>query len=656
MKPSFYILFPLLISSTLYSGSIINVHNTTETPVYATIYCKPLAKSTIERLSPVVTIGKNESSEIARPERTVKCRRLLVFSHASTQLKEKISKKQLNRLASISIGVSKGFNRAFDNFYISIDKDKIKGYNPVEWKGHKAKAKINDAWSSLVEKYRASSLASNPLVSQNTHQNQIAQVRIGPNLPQAELDFLDTRRKQVKKSLERLLSKKLNGSFIPNIALVNSGGGIRALLSSLGFHIGAQKTGLLNTITYDVGLSGGAWFVSLWLMSRTQPQAFKDMIKPIMQRGILPKKSTLGEIKSVTNAVLVRSALDQPVTLVTLWGALLANRYLQNFQDNRQRVFFSSLGDRNIDQRLQNGTIPFPILTAVNGYDMDINKKRSKVNWFVFTPYEAGGIGDWLGNRNIPMWAIGRTFVHGRSNDTRPGYDLGQILGIVGSAFAPTYARAYEESVKGIPIIGPAIHFLVNKLMTSGTKYYLEKKRISVAKLPNFAKEVKNPTIAGKQNIRLVDGGLAFNLPIPPVIHPQRKADIIITFDASASLKTNEAPALKFAEEYAQNNQLPFPQIDYTNIGKKAISIFKDENNSDTPIVIYMPRSVDRTNITYPAFIPNAYTTNLSTTKFEYSNDEINQLTGVTEANLTQSMPKIIETIKWAINQKNGFE
>ena len=143
----------------------------------------------------------------------------------------------------------------FDNFYISSDfAGSLKGHNTLTWQPFK-----------LLDEYEKSLIKSSPLINNNPYKKQVAYVRVGDLVGQGEQAYLDVRLPRVKAALRKFLGKKLNGSFIPKIALINSGGGARALIACLGWHVGAQEIGLLDAVTYDIGLSGGAWFVGTWI-------------------------------------------------------------------------------------------------------------------------------------------------------------------------------------------------------------------------------------------------------------------------------------------------------------------------------------------------------------------------------------------------------
>jgi hypothetical protein len=94
--------------------------------------------------------------------------------------------------------------------------------------------------------------------------------------------------------------------------------------------------------------------------------------------------------------------------------------------------------------------------------------------------------------------------------------------------------------------------------------------------------------------ITLIDAGLNYNLPIPPLLRTERQIDLIIVFDFSAHI--NNAKQLLKAESYANKNNLLFPKIKDSESYKtvtNTISIFM-EKDPKTPAIIYFPLVVDK--------------------------------------------------------------
>jgi hypothetical protein len=430
----FLILSLFLVQLYLCADDIITVHNKADDPIFLRVYCEPIfSESENVKAGDLYEIAKDGSREIVRPEKKMTCTRHLAFARDKNLLPITMTKKNFHALPSIGIGITTA-GRMFDNFYIASEKGVLKGFNTLTWQPYQ-----------LLFEYDQLLSKKSSLVNNNPYKDKIAQVRIGTDVCKEEKDYVKKREKKIKIALETFLGKKLNGSFIPKIAFINSGGGARAFISSLGWHVGAQEIGLLDAVTYDIGLSGGSWFINCWLLSGQQPSEFKKIMQPLMNKELYPSGNRFApdELQEFFNALMIRDTLHQPTTLVNLWGALLANRYLAPYGSKRQEMLFSTLGQQLKEDK------PFPIVTAVSGHTSDLKINRKSMHWFEMTPFEVGAIGDWLGHAHIPTWGFGRVYdKKGVSEDTNPQYDIGLIMGICGSAFAISYARTYEETIK----------------------------------------------------------------------------------------------------------------------------------------------------------------------------------------------------------------
>ncbi|TET06247.1 hypothetical protein E3J79_02765 [Candidatus Dependentiae bacterium] len=388
-----------------------------------------------------------------------------------------------------------------------------------------------------------------PAIRDNPHKGEFVQVYVGNDLCVEENNYLKNRYPKVKKALESLLRRSLTGKVL-TIAVVCSGGGIRATLTTLGFLRGLKKIGLLDAVTYICTLSGSTWAVGPWMSS---VQEIEDVQARLIER--LPRGFVSAELNTTAmiNALLVKWSFEQPITLVDWYGVFLANMLLPN-----QDVYLSKQHDR-----IKNGDLPFPIYTAV-----DTDEKH----WYEFTPYEVGGA--WLGHY-IKSWAFGRKFAYGFSQDQAPEQSFGFFMGIFGSAFAATFGRIYNRMVNPKTWTGTILSPLLEN----------SKKRPSQGEVFNFTYGMPESSIKNKPYMKMVDAGLDFNLPYPPISgeRPERKADIIIFVDAS------KTPRLNTTEEYARMRKLPFPSrsIYYD----RTISVYEDK---DCPTVIYMPLFQDK--------------------------------------------------------------
>lgn len=618
----------ILAMITLCADDKITLHNKTPDIVYARVYCVPAITGNQVEGGTLYQLPPRSSVEVIRPEKQATCTRNLAFSFLASDLSAKKTKKEFEKLPSIGIGLTSA-QRVFDNFFIMKNRfGVLKGYNTVTWQPYQ-----------LLDDYEQNLLKSSVLLKYNKHKNEVARVRIGLDVSKEERDAVQLRLQKVQKVLGTFLQKPLNGKFVPKIAFINSGGGIRSTLSCLGWHMGAQKIGLLDAVTYDIGLSGGAWFVLSWLVSGKPIEEFKNFIKPIMQRPLYnPSDAT-----TLFNATIIRDALGQPLTAVNPWSVFLAHRFFASYGDAWQATFFSEQ-----TQKVENGNVPFPICAAVNGYAVDLNKQRQRMEWFQWTPYEASGVGSWLGNAHVPMWGFGRKYQMNVSVDDTPEYDVGLLMGICGSAFALSYARVYEDmitaAITSIPALGSAIDkastFFVDKLLPEDVKNILQKKRFSVGKAANFAKDVPGSTVK-QEELRLIDGAIAFNLPTPPAM--QRKVDVLILCDAAGQ---EIGPELQWTEKYAREHGFAYPKIHTKDLHKKGVTIFMPEKNSGAPLVMYLP-AVDPSG---------KVATDFFVAQFEYNGAEFDRLTTVMEQNVTDNAQEIKQALTNFIMMHNGFD
>lgn len=624
-------------------ADLIRLHNVVDQPLYAALYQKKLFSDSFKRVGAVTSIAPLAFSELTRPSWGIDRSRYLAVATSEAGLGALVDKDHFDHLASIGIGTS-SVGRIFSDFYVLKKQDSLKLYSSVTLTLSDIKQTVLNNLEKTFDAQRLSVVKNSSLVIENPYKDTIAHVRVDNNLCDQEIAYLIKREPHVKEALQALLQQELNGSYIPKIAFISSGGGMRALTSAIGFHLGAQEMGLLDALTYDVGLSGGAWFVALWMYSGLSVQAFKEMMQPLVQKDLMLRNKQ--EAMLFAESLLVRLGLKQPVTLVNSWGALLANRYLAPYGDKRHQVLWS-----DVAERIQDGLRPFPILTAVSGNFAESLTTRPIIPWYEFTPYEVSVVGHALKDASVPTWAFGRTFNNLVSIDSVPAYDLGLIMGICGSAFAFSFARGYEKKIQKLPIIGTLFDFILSQM----DKETIGKKRITVGKVPNFAKGYAGFVNNNDAYLKMVDAGIAFNLPYPPVSGASaRSADVFIFCDASGNIEERGAENLYLIEQYARAHHLKFPHIDVKRLHTQMISVFKDESDPTVPLVIYISRSA-MPNVDYPSSVPAQFSTNFSTAKFAYSQQEFDALSAVTQTNMLVSKERIVQELLEYIQRNGGF-
>lgn len=483
----------------------------------------------------------------------------------------------------------------------------------------------------------------------NPYKNTTAYVRMGNELNQQEREFLQLREPKVKQALEKMLNRSLDDKRIPNISIVASGGGYRAMLGALGSLLGLEKIGVLDTATYMVGLSGSTWAISSWLSTGMSLPDVRNYIQKTIERNI--RVYDIREAKNIIDMLGVKALFDEPITTVDMYGALLANRLFSHYGTDAQRVYLSQQVER-----IKTADVPYPIYTAIDAREA----VAKEPHWFEYTPHEIGS--PYFGVY-VPTWAYGRLFNSGQSLSFAPEQSLGSLMGTWGSAYGTHIGRAWEEIESLIP--GTALKAIIEKKLIDP----LTGKRItgSWGEIFNFMYGIEGQELSARKTIKFVDAGIDFNLPYPPVSgeRPERKADVMIFLDFSGG---SLLPSMKKIEAYAQRKELLFPSIDYTELETKAMSVFMDESDSSIPVVMYFPRISEeglwKQHESNEAF--NDYSgieefnfdacTNSSdgfcgTLNFQYSLAQSSQLIDQMEFNIMVHKDKIIETINKVIDR-----
>ncbi|MCJ1288324.1 hypothetical protein MMC26_007679 [Xylographa opegraphella] len=428
--------------------------------------------------------------------------------------------------------------------------------------------------------------ASDPYI--NPEITRSARVRIGKELCREEQNFQRRRKEYVTLALARYLGipeAEIDPEDVPTIAMCGSGGGLRALVAGTGSYLSAQEAGLFDCITYTAGVSGSCWLQALF-HSSLAGQNHQRLVEHLKRRlGIhiaFPPAALNLLTTAPTNKFLLSGFVeklkgdpDADFGVVDAYGLLLAARFLvprgelavdaRDLKLSSQRAF------------VDDGANPLPIYTAVrheipldevktikeelggaaSSETKELAKQESWFQWFEFTPYEF-----WCEelDAGIPTWSLGRKFQNGtdvpRENGLMlPELRIPQLLGIFGSAFCATLSHYYKEVrpiVKGIAMLNG-----VDDLIEERNDDLIKVHPIDPASIPNFCLGLEGKlapsspqNIFKSSHLQLMDAGMSNNLPIYPLLRPGRDVDIIVAFDASADIKTENW--LSVADGYAK--------------------------------------------------------------------------------------------------------
>ncbi|KAI4910312.1 hypothetical protein J4E90_007746 [Alternaria incomplexa] len=410
-----------------------------------------------------------------------------------------------------------------------------------------------------------------------------ASVRVSDELCEEEKAFLKQRAQFTKAALARYLDipeAQIHPDDVPVIAMCGSGGGLRALVAGTSSYLSSKEHGLFDCVTYTAGVSGSCWLQTLYYSDLTQ-RSHARMIRHLKNRlGVhiaFPADALELLVSAPTNKYLLSGLVekakgipDADFGLVDIYGALLAARLLVP----KGELSVSEYDFKVSNQRryTDNGSHPLPIYTAVR-HEIPLAeqgdttdriaaeakaRKEAWFQWFEFTPYEM-----WCEelSSGIPTWAMGRQFENGRTVWRENGLALPEVrvpllMGIWGSAFCATLSHYYREIrplMRSITGLGSSIDAMIAERDDDLVKVH----PIDPAAMPNYAlgmRELLPPScpesIFEQKNFQFMDAGMSNNLPIYPLLRPGRNVDILVAFDASADVKTDNW--LKVADGYAR--------------------------------------------------------------------------------------------------------
>lgn len=511
----------------------------------------------------------------------------------------------------------------------------------------------------------------NDLVWGHAYRSTPASVRYtkDDDIPHEEEQFVNRRAIAAQRGLKKLLGKNVPKNRMPTIALAFSGGGFRAMTATLGFLKGAQDIGLLDSSYYMAGLSGSSWAIAPWLASKKSVHDYLTDLSVRLKGGIEPLSPSKDLIKTLLAVFITKFLYGQTITAMDIYGAVLANLLLRHIGENGLSLTLSDTHKASAE-----GRWPLPIYTAVE-------TTVTPYEWMEVTPFEIGS--SYL-KSYVPVWSFGRKFSNGISTPDRLGFapeqTLGYFLAVFGSAFEVSLKDVIAHSAEIIDMLmihleqlpdvfdeyfGKSMYYRLTyaalqatlpKLLENFFKdldEYIHSSSLSNARLipdlqPNFTYDVDGSPLADQETLTMVDAGIAFNLPIPPLLRPARNVDVIIAYDTSSAIASQGAISLRKAEQYARNHDLKFPAIDYVKAGKQLVSVFKDPNDPEVPTVIYFPlinNPAYSSTFTVEKCMATSY---CATTNFDYSVDQVNELAGLAEFTLKQHA----DVIRKAIQEK----
>jgi lysophospholipase len=447
-----------------------------------------------------------------------------------------------------------------------------------------------------------------------------------------------------------------NASALPNIGIAVSGGGYRALMNGAGAIKAfdsrtpnstspGQLGGLLQSATYLSGLSGGSWllgsiyvnnFTTVSALQTNQPGQVWEFSNSIFEgpkEGGIQVLNSADYFKTISDEVSGKGDAGFPTTITDYWyvspsissrgdfltsygrGRALSYQLI-NAPDGGPNYTWSSIA---LTSDFQNGNMPLPLVVS-DGRNPGEKIVGSNSTVYEFNPWEFGSF-DPTVYGFAPLEFLGSRFNGGvipPNESCVRGFDnAGYVFG--------TSSTLFNQFLLNVNSTG-----LPSFLKTIFTKILqdLGNDDEDIALYVNpFYNYTQNAGIVSKQqDLDLVDGGEDLqNIPLHPLIQPERHVDVIFAVDSSADNDFYWPNGTSLVATYQRSlnstgiaNGTAFPAVPdqntFVNLGLNTRPTFFGCNSANTtgptPLVVYIPN--------YP------YTTlsNVSTFQPSYDNSQ----------------------------------
>ncbi|XP_028579530.2 cytosolic phospholipase A2 epsilon-like [Podarcis muralis] len=524
-------------------------------------------------------------------------------------------------------------------------------------------------------------------------------VRLGFDLCPEELEFLQKRKKVAAAAFKRALQleEDLCEDEVPVVAIMTTGGGMRALTALYSHLLTLQKYDLLDCVSYFTGLSGTTWTMAN--LYDDPNWSHKNLEEPLVEVQKQLKKNKFLASFSPERLAYYSKELWQRyqeghhISFTDLWGliieAMLHDTVDQNKLTDQQRA-------------LTNGQNPLPVYLCLNVKEKLSN--RGFREWLEFTPYE---VGFQKYGAYIRAEHFGSEFFMGHLMKKIPESRICFLEGIWSSVFSINIMDVWFMSVStedfwqmwtrnriteleecpwypSTDKLPTRMQYPPDSLANAFQNLIMWRPAVSV--IPNFLRgcpmhneylesefskwkdcdldTFPNQLTGAEDYLYLVDNAFAFESSYPPLMRQGRNVDLIIHLNYSAG---SQIMPLEKAAEYFSEQGVPFPQIIPKDDGDlKECYLVGDQEGPEIPIVLLFPLVCD-TFKEYKApgvkrspeemedgeigdltssFGPyNVYT-------LRYSEKDFQKLVKLCEYNIQNNIDLIFKTLRIAVERK----
>ncbi|KAI9852074.1 MAG: hypothetical protein M1838_001871 [Thelocarpon superellum] len=480
-------------------------------------------------------------------------------------------------------------------------------------------------------------------------------IRPATGLAQVEANWVHGRKKVVAEALEgyllRLQMKDFdaceyvcrlrasNYSLVPTLGLAISGGGwnsaftgtgaVRALDARLDAAVQQGTGGLLQSMTYLSGLSGGSWPVmSFAVHNFPTADEIVDLWQPQIDRlnGVTNTTQYAVPMTSLFADVVSKLEAGFNATAADYFGRAWAYEFVANSPGGVNGTFSAV---SNLSHFAQH-QMPLPIIQLIEIDDRSteyfgLQIPFSNATNYEVTPFEFGAWNgsvsaftptEWLGTRLLNGSVVNSSscvrgfdrasFIIGGSADALNfWYIEGQSNGSL-AAFSKRDSPAGAVGRRSLsPRGGPPLSELEGLYQGFNEVLHENQSAATYAVYPNpfAALDSATTTIRGDANLRLMDGSEAGQaIPLWSQIQPARKPSFLIAWDANSDASPyfwNNGTNLRDTYVAANASGLPFPIVPpattFVNRNYTTQPVFfgcdarlTTTGSADAPIVLYL--------------------------------------------------------------------
>ncbi|XP_074917519.1 cytosolic phospholipase A2 gamma-like, partial [Chelonoidis abingdonii] len=473
-------------------------------------------------------------------------------------------------------------------------------------------------------------------------------VRLSHELSEGEKEATGNRKAKVLECLKSL-GIAYDEDNMPNIAVLGSGGGLRAMIALLGTLVELKNQGLLDAVMYLCGVSGSTWCMSFLYQEKDwteKVQVLEECLcdtlsKPpcdIQEEFTIATQAAEDELFSLTDvwaSFFVYPALKliiQSKTIFALWGSALGSmdankKYLidhlkEKFRKLREHRYavgkagtdYTSVLHRSILLLLQElhvrasaGEDCKRILRQLKEVLKEENSKYSYLKCYEMSE-----------TLDLKSWE-------------ERMLEFAELICIFEKELGEYIWSVWQLLWKTVTCIcywtwGHTNNFL-----------YTDSKAQSIG-------------LTNKEFIHLINAGIAINSPYPLVLRPERKVKLILSFDFSDG---DPFETIKKTAKYCEANNIPFPEINTEEIkdvdNPSDCYIFK--GGKDVPTVMHFPLF---NNKNCPGEIKH-FRDMFKTFTTSYSEDNVKVLLKKAKMNVSNNKDRILKEIQQIVSSLKEF-